>query len=725
MPMSALPAPIPSPEPAASVAAPALSLVTGSAPRPRPAVQRRWIISLRWVIGLTAAALTAAAVMVMAFVSESDTRNVLTREIESRLLLQARNLALTGGDAMLADFPELTLHPLALQMKTQQPELILVELLDHQGVILGDPDPRRLGKVFVRGMSLRSIVSQQALRKGEQLLSDGALLVAAVPVLHRDGRRIGTSMVGLRLGYLQSILENARRKQLGVLALVLLVGLFGAVSLMSVLLRPLRVLRAGIERIGRGDLDTPVELSDRTELGLLSDAVNRMAGELKNAQAELVERERLAHELDLAREIQASLLPHEDLRKGAFVVKGSNRPAQEVGGDYFDYFELPDGRVGIAIADVSGKGLAGCMVSSMLSALLRAYCITATTPAGMLTFLDERLSKTLQRGSFVTMVYGMLDTATGELVFANAGHCPLFLFRRQTGRTEALRSKGVPLAAVRGRAIQPKFRDERVSLAAGDMIVAYTDGINEAFHPKHRVQFGFDRIGEIVKVAAPRGVAHVLAELHHSVEAWVAGSPPTDDETVIALAREADPPAAGAPTSQDATQALQWVSRTAAGGGSITIDSAAQSLDRIGTWLRTCAETRDAKRATLDIVRLVLHEVCDNILEHGYPAGQPGSVDLWLLPGAEALAAAGDKVGKSSVCMMVRDRGSAFQAESWKPTDFSDRSHWGRGRGYGLDIINRGASHIAYYPGTPHGNITLLVLDLNPAKLEQEDQRHA
>lgn len=725
MPMSALAVPGQSPEPPARATAPALALVAGSAAGPRPAVPRRWIISLRWVIGLTAAALTAAAVMVMAWVSESDTRNVLTREIESRLLLQARNLALTGGDAMLSDFPELTLHPLALQMKRQQPELILVELLDHKGVILGDPDPRQLGQLFVRGKSLQSIVSQPALGKGEQLLSDGALLVAAVPVLHRDGRRIGTSMVGLRLGYLQSILENARRKQLGVLAVVLLLGLFGAVSLMSVLLRPLRQLRAGIERIGRGDLDTPVELSDRTELGLLSDAVNRMAAELKNAQSELVERERLAHELDLAREIQASLLPHEELRKGAFVVKGSNRPAQEVGGDYFDYFELPNGRVGIAIADVSGKGLAGCMVSSMLSALLRAYCVTADTPAEMLRFLDERLSKTLHRGSFVTMIYGVLDTATGELLFANAGHCPLFLFRRHTEQTEALRSTGVPLAAVRGRAIEPKYRDERVSLATGDMIVAYTDGLNEAFHPKHRVQFGFDRIGEIVKAAAPRGVAHVLSELHRSIEVWVAGSPPTDDETVIALARETDPPTASAPASERAQEPRQWISRAVASGESITIDSAAHSLDRIGTWLRARAETRHAPRPTLDLVRLVLHEVCDNILEHGYPAGQPGSVDIWLLPGADALAAAGDKAGKTSVCMMVRDRGSAFQAEHWRPTDFSDRSHWGRGRGYGLDIINRGASHVAYHPGTPHGNITLLVLDLNPAKLEQEDQRHA
>src|SRR5205814_8410912 len=197
-------------------------------------------------------------------------------------------------------------------------------------------------------------------------------------------------------------------------------------------------------RIGRGDLGTPVRLRDRTELGMLADAVNHMAARLRHAQVELVERERLAHELELARQIQSSLLPSRRRVAGPFVIQGSNRAAQEVGGDYFDFFELPDGQIGLAIADVSGKGLAGCMVMSMLSALLRAYRETEASPAALLATLDERLGETLQPGTFVTMFYGVLDPQRGRLVYASAGHSPLLVYRHDGARAETIRTRGIP-----------------------------------------------------------------------------------------------------------------------------------------------------------------------------------------------------------------------------------------------------------------------------------------
>src|SRR5207247_225231 len=136
----------------------------------------------------TAAGLLTAAVLAVGAVSERNTREALTREIETRLFLQAGNLAMAGSEALLSDFPELTLHPLAREMKSLQPELALVEVLDHDRIIQGDPDPRRLGTRYVPGRTLRPIVSHQPQRGGEQLLTDGTLLVASVPVMHRDGR---------------------------------------------------------------------------------------------------------------------------------------------------------------------------------------------------------------------------------------------------------------------------------------------------------------------------------------------------------------------------------------------------------------------------------------------------------------------------------------------------------------------------------------------------------
>src|SRR5262249_38128343 len=152
----------------------------------------------------------------------------------------------------------------------------------------------------------------------------------------------------------------------------------------------------------RGDLDHPIRLGGHSELGLLADAVDDMAVALQKAQAEMLERERLSREVELAREIQRSLLPPHPVTAGAFDVRGDQRAAAEVGGDYWDVLPLPDGRVGIAIADVAGKGLGGCLVMSMLSALLRALRRSYTTPAAMLVALDAELSQTLRPGVFVT-----------------------------------------------------------------------------------------------------------------------------------------------------------------------------------------------------------------------------------------------------------------------------------------------------------------------------------
>src|SRR5207248_2908883 len=137
-----------------------------------------------------------------------------------------------------------------------------------------------------------------------------------------------------------------------VLVAFLVLGTVAALILSASLLRPVAALRAGLERIGRGDLDTPLEVRDRTEIGALAGTVNRMARELKAAQGVLVERERIAAEVQLARRIQRALLPAGRREAGPFVIEGEQRAAAEVGGDYYQMLDLPNGRVGVVIADV-------------------------------------------------------------------------------------------------------------------------------------------------------------------------------------------------------------------------------------------------------------------------------------------------------------------------------------------------------------------------------------
>ncbi len=675
------------------------------------------VLSIRWIVACTAVALITLAVLAVGTVSERNTREALTREVQGRLLSLARNLALSGGEALLSDFPELTLHPLALEMQRRQPELARIVVIDRARKVQGDVDPRRLGTVLVPDRSLDDVDSRAPLRAGERMQSDGHTLVASVPITHRDGRFIGTAMVGLRLAYVEAVIGAARRQQSIALIVAVLLGAIVAGAVISQLLRPIAALRAGIERIGRGDLGTPVRLRDRTELGMLADAVNHMAARLRQAQVELVERERLAHELELARQIQSSLLPSRRRVAGPFVIQGSNRAAQEVGGDYFDFFELPDGRVGIAIADVSGKGLAGCMVMSMLSALLRAYRDRESSPSALLATLDARLSDTLQPGSFVTMFYGVLDPRTGGLVHASAGHSPLLVYRSATGTVETIRTRGIPLGAIRGGAIRRTLEDRTLTIGVGDVLLQYTDGVNEAFEPSGGEQFGFERLERVVSQSAPDGGGAVLAAVHGAVDRWVDGGPAFDDETMLVVAHEAG-------TAGDDVPALELLAAARTHGRKLELSGRLQDLDTLRPWLEQEPSLGVLEPSEFEVVLAALHEALANVAEHGLGCDAASRFELWSVP-AVACAGLADDGELAHGCFVIRDEGRAFRHDRWTPTDFTDRETWKRGRGIGLDIIYLGARQVAYRPGTAEGNVTLLAFDPDHLRHHLKERRHA
>ena len=342
--------------------------------------RRRRVLSLRWVVSGAAVLLTSITVLGIGGLSERNARQALTEALQSRLLLEARNLALTSTGALLSDYPELTLGPVLREMAEDQPELAFALVLDLEKKVRGHQDPRQIGQEFSFPPDLLRIDGVSGMTEGEVVLADGLMLYATAPVNHRGGETIGTAVVAVYRSHIDAAIWEARREQAVLVAILLGVGIVSAITFMTILLRPVNVLRAGLERIGEGDLETPVELKDRTELGLLAETVNEMAASIRRTRSDLVEKERLAREVELAREIQSSLLPSEGMKIGEFVIAGAHRAAAEVGGDYYDIFPLTDGRVGIAIADVSGKGLAGCLVTSMLSVLLRAFRETAASP---------------------------------------------------------------------------------------------------------------------------------------------------------------------------------------------------------------------------------------------------------------------------------------------------------------------------------------------------------
>jgi sigma-B regulation protein RsbU (phosphoserine phosphatase) len=677
--------------------------------------------SIRWVVTGAMVLITAAAVVSVGAVSERSTRRALVAELEGRLLLQARNLAMVASGALLTEVPEWTLLPLIKEIQGREPDLAFIDIVDRDGKIRADADVRRLGTRFLIPR-LGHEREGPALLPGETLRGDRNLLLVSAPIVDAASRRLGTVWVGLKRSAIDRRLEEARRQQALVLVLLLVLGTGGALLLSAALLRPVAALRAGLERIGRGDLDTPLEVRDRTEIGALAEVVNRMTAELKSAQAGLVERERIAHEVLLAQRLQRSLLPTGRRIAGPFVIEGEQRAATEVGGDYFQMFDLPGGRVGVVVADVAGKGLGGSLVTAMLHALMRATAAAFESPAALLGALDRQLGEMLERGTFVTMFYGILDPETGELTLASAGHNPLLVLRAGAA-PEWVRPAGPPLAALRGKG-RARFEEAVVKAAAGDVWVQCTDGINEAFSLAEE-SFGLARLAECARASRSRGARGVLDAVGMAVAEWRGGRPQHDDDTLLVMSRERDGAAAAASSGGEAAagpaleggesdpareeEGVARLNRARAAGRHLTLPASRNSVRRVEEWLgglRTMAGLDSGSAARL---RLAVIEASTNVIEHACGLDAAQSFDLWWVP-----------EGENACHFVLRDRGRTFRYQSWQPPRISNPEVRRRGRGFGLEIVHRVMSRVEYFPATREGNLMVLTFDPRKPSLRED-----
>ncbi len=692
------------------------------------------VFGIRWIVTVAAVALITIVVISLGVVHERQMRETLTSELESRILLSARDLALISASALLVDYPELTLNPLLKEMQAKHPETAGTVVVDVSGIIQGHADVRRVGETYVPPAGLHALPRVQGQGEDEFLMGNKEVLVALATVHSPRGQRLGTASVGLKREYISRAIGRARFQQIPILISLLAAGIGCASILMSLLLRPMGALRSGLERIGRGDLDTPIQLRDRTELGLLAEAVNTMAAELKAGQAKALEAERLAHEIELARRIQNMLLPSGRRDFGEVAIEGAYRAATEVGGDYYDVIQIPSGKIGVAIADVAGKGLAGCMVTSMIHALLRTLAEIHDSPAELLAALDSRLGAMLEPGRFVSMFYGVLEPETGKVVYASAGHSPLLIYRRATGAVEWQYSEGIPLCAIRGGAVRKTVRDRTVEVGPGDLLVQYTDGINEATDEFGRQQFGFQNIASVVQTAAHRGTSGVLSDLQQAVERWRKGHPPEDDETLLVIARNGAAAGAGSRIEKGPGNAVEpdqggvaFLAEARKRGRRLTLTTM-ETLPRIRDWLRSCPQLGDLPHDQLAALYLALYEASANVAEHAYQEDPDREFELWWVPlrdkrpldgrreeaerPAEKHAALGDGF------FLLRDEGSPYRADDWQRTDFSDREVRRRGRGFGRDIIESIMDVVHYYPATDEGNIVVMSFDQSRSSIE-------
>ncbi|GAA5130587.1 SpoIIE family protein phosphatase [Luteolibacter yonseiensis] len=246
------------------------------------------------------------------------------------------------------------------------------------------------------------------------------------------------------------------------------------------------------------------------------------------------EKRAMEGELRNAREVQRILLPQHDPVISGFRISGTNLPARIISGDYYDYLDLGNDKLGIAIADVSGKGVPAGLLMAMCRSSLRSVASGEMSPSKVMAAVNRQLFPDIREDMFISMAYSILDAATGKLTLSRAGHDPALLYRRQTGKVELLRSPGLALGVDGGTVFERVTRDQEIELKSGDCVLFYTDGVKEAVDADEE-EFGMDRMSESFRRAAPLGAESVLIRMQEELKMFTGEGKQMDDITLVAL----------------------------------------------------------------------------------------------------------------------------------------------------------------------------------------------
>ena len=283
--------------------------------------------------------------------------------------------------------------------------------------------------------------------------------------------------------------------------------------------------------------DSPIAEGRFSEdhLKVLTTLASVAAIRVENARLleEQMGRERLEQELQLASEIQQRFQPTAPPIVHGYELQGISFSCYEIGGDYYDFIEREDGRLVVALGDVSGKGTAAALLMSSLHAAVHAQAASNSSLVQTISNVNRYLAENIPSNRFVTLFYAELDPKAGSLAFVNAGHNPPIIVH-DSGTVEQLSSGGLPLGIIP----DTEYREGRTQLQPGDVLVIYSDGVSEAINPTGE-EFGPDRLCQVVSENLNATAAGIRDRIESALTKFVEGTPANDDITLVIVKRQA------------------------------------------------------------------------------------------------------------------------------------------------------------------------------------------
>ncbi len=351
---------------------------------------------------------------------------------------------------------------------------------------------------------------------------------------------------GAVLGYAHVLVDQSRLDEIAAsrklrisiyMLIVLIIGYFGAYFLIYRIITPFHSLADWVRQVVIGKIDQDeIDIDASDELGEIAQAFNEMTDKFRKAQVNLMEQQKLQKELQVAQEIQQMLLPSDFPSVEGFEIASYYEAAKEVGGDLFDFVEVDADTIGICVADVSGKGVPGSLIMTMIRTALRLESRDNHDPADVLARVNRFVTDDMKRGMFVTMFYVVIDSRNRVIHYASAGHNPMILYRPSTRHTYYLNPSGFPVGIQLPdiKLFDQKIETDSIRLKEDDILVLYTDGITEAMNVKREL-FREERFLDSIRRNGHYDVTEFVKSIKDDLKNFTGGAIQNDDITFVSI----------------------------------------------------------------------------------------------------------------------------------------------------------------------------------------------
>ncbi len=458
--------------------------------------------SIRVRYALYAVALITSLILIVYFIGDYIQENTIRNKFVDRYKSIAEQVAATSIDLIL-EGDDLALVNLVSSVKASESLLDYVIITDGNDDVVAHNEVEKLFTKYTRPGGVRPLDTKYTddvfpyTGRGGKKINDFAAVVKL------KNSKLGEVHIGILEDKVDEVSELMKKElRFAFIALsVWSTTIIGVFLIGSTFIVPIRKLADEISRISRTGQARELKLTGgNPEVSRIGEAFNEIMKNFRVTQGQLTDQTRLRRELQLAQEIQNALLPKEVPKLEGFEIDAAYRAALEVGGDYYDFFEVDENSIGIVVADVSGKGIGSSMVMTMIRTSMRLEARGNKRASYVLDKVNRVAVVDIKKGMYVTMFYLILDSKKRSVNFSSAGHNPMILYRESEKSISFLNPGGIAVGIDLGdpEEFNKRIVNEKLKLKKGDLLFMYTDGITEAMNEK-REQYGDKRLIEFIK----------------------------------------------------------------------------------------------------------------------------------------------------------------------------------------------------------------------------------